>query len=365
MGSVVPTTRSKNTHGNSSSMRKRLRTNQKSTVRVGDVAKFVGYSTATVSRALNGQPGVSAEVREKVRKAGKKLGYLPNSSARALRMNRTQTIGAVIPTLNHAIYARMVEGIQKRLSVEGYGLLHTTSGYDLETECHQAMMLIERGVQGLVLVGHTHHDDLYDLLDRNQIPFINTYVYAEEAKHACVGFDNFRAAHDVADFVLQLGHRQIAMIAGISIDNDRAGDRIQGVRARLKESGIDWPSTNVAEAAYTIDAGRSAMKKLLNGAEGGFTAVICGSDILAFGALVACQEAGKSVPEDVSIVGFDNLEFSAYLSPPLTTVEVPAANMGHVAAEYLLRRLGGESDLLREDLETKLIVRQTTAPRKA
>lgn len=342
-------------------MRNRLQKKANDSVRVSDVAEFVGYSTATVSRALNNQTGVSREVREKVLTASKTLGYLPNNAARALRQKKTRIIGAVIPTLNHSIYARMVEGLQKRLALDGLALLHATSEYNLETEYRQSTMLLERGVEGLVLVGNEHHPNLKNILASRQIPYVNTYVYSSDNEAPCVGFDNFEAAYAITDFLVQLGHSHFAMIAGIRAGNDRVEQRIAGVRARLTRSDMLLPDDSIAESPYTIDGGVVAMKAL-NRSTRETTAIICGSDILAFGALSACGELGIQVPQDLSIVGFDNLEFSAHLSPPLTTVEVPAAEMGATAAEHLLNQIESSKFQSRIELETKIILRKTTAP---
>lgn len=324
------------------------------------VAKYVGYSTATVSRALNNQPGVSEKVREKIIDACKELSYLPNSAAQALRLNKTKIIGTIIPTLNHSIYARMVEGLQKHLAQNDFALLHTTCEYNQQVEYQQAITLIKRGVEGLVLVGNKHNPDLHKILKAKNIPYVNTYIYSKDVTEPCVGFENSQAVYQMTDFLLQLGHQKFAMITGKRDNNDRVEARISGARNRLKKEQLDLPNHLIIEAPYTIEGGYAAMKALET-KKNDFTALICGSDILAFGALSACKDLGISVPKDLSIVGFDNLEFSAHLSPPLTTIDVPATEMGQKAAGYLINKLKNKNNSAEKiKLKTTIILRETT-----
>lgn len=340
--------------------RKRLQ-DRPDNLNVAAIARLVGKSTATVSRALNNKEGVSREVREMVLEACARLGYMPNSSARALRRNRTDIVGAVIPTLNNSIYARMLESLQRRLAAEGIGLLHTTSAYDVEAETAQALTLVERGVQGLVMVGGRHQERLIRVLSANNIPYVSTYVHASECGGGAVGFDNMRATYQLVDFLVQLGHRRFALITGVTKDNDRVEARLRGIRARLEEAGIALDPELVTQSRYTIEGGYSAMKALAERIDR-FTALVCGSDVLAVGALSACRELGIAVPGQLSIVGFDNLEVSEHTVPPLTTINVPANDMGTRAAELLIDSIRNGRPPGNIALKTNIILRGTTAP---
>jgi LacI family transcriptional regulator len=292
----------------------------------------------------------------------RELGYMPNGAARALRSLRSRTMGIVIPTLNHAIYARLVEALQRRLAGEGYSLLVATSEYDLFQEEHQARLLVERGVEGLALIGDLHRPDLYRLLDRT--PYLNTYVYRPDTGHPCVGFDNRRAAYDLTEFLIGLGHCAFGVISAVTEGNDRASDRVAGVRAALETHGLRLPPEAVYERPYSILSGREGVR-YLRSLTPAPTAIVCGNDVLAMGSLVECRALGIGVPDQISVVGFDNLEFAAHLDPPLTTMEVPAAEMGERAAEFLLRRANGQSALPSIHLEPRLIVRRTAGPAPA
>jgi LacI family transcriptional regulator len=332
-------------------------------IRLSDIAREARVSTTTASRVFSTPEKVRPEIILRVQAVAEKLGYLPNSAARALRSRRTRMVGAIIPTLNHTIYAKEVESLNNRLRHSGYSLVITTSDYRLDSELEQARILLERGIEALVLVGDEHDPKLYRLVADQEVPYINTYVYKPEQRHACVGFDNRLAGRKLANHLIDLGHRTIGMIGGISYHNDRARERILGVREALLENGLELPGRLLTEKPYDIASGREALRYMLAATQPP-TAIVCGSDVLAFGALAECQAIGLRVPDQLSIVGFDNLEFAAHLTPPLTTIEVPAEKMGERAADFLIRQLAGDRQLEFIELEANLILRGTTSPRR-
>lgn len=335
--------------------------NARKMVRVLDVAKAAGCSSATVSRAINFPEKVRPAMYKRVMEVVESLGYSPDNAARALRSRRTRICGAVIPTLNHAIYAIETNALEERLSKAGYSLLVTTSEYDPIREFNQAKMLVERGAEGIVLVGDEHDPRLYDLLRVRHVPFINTYVFNPLSQHPCAGFDNRRSATQIVDFLLRLGHRDIGVIAGISKHNDRVKERLEGIRNALELKNLSLSRDRQVEKPYAISAGYEGMRELV-GKGGPPTAVVCFSDVLAIGALAYCADLCIAVPDEISIVGYDNLEFGAHIRPALTTLEIPAVKMGHLAADFLIQRLRGRSPLEFQELETRLIVRSTTGP---
>ena len=337
--------------------------NDEGNIRLVDVAKRADVSVATVSRVMNTPQVVRPDVRQRVNDVIKEMGYTRNAAARALRSQSNRLFGALVPTLNQAIYAAMIDALQRRLSEKGYLLVVGQTDFSPETELLHVNALIEHGAEALVLVGHAHSPELYQLLERKKIPFINTYTYSPDSGHPCVGFDNALATRQMADFVMDLGHQDVAMIVGITKNNDRATERLEGVRQAIAARGMTLNPDYVFESRYTIDGGRHAMRQLLR-LERPPTAVLTGSDVLAFGALVECKAQGIAVPEQVSIVGFDDMEFAAHLDPPLTTLQVPVAQMGKNAADYLLACVANEPRYDQVELETRLVVRKTTAKRK-
>ena len=297
----------------------------------------------------------------RIQAAIRQLGYMPNSAARALRSRRTKLIGTIVTTLDHAICASLVEALQAKLHAGGYSLVVTSSEFDPRAELEQARILVERGVEALVLLGDHHRLELYELMERKQIPFINTYAFKPDRPYSCVGFDNTLAGEKIASYLVQLGHQKIAMIAGIQKENDRASDRATGVKRELSRNGLSLRNELFCEKRYSIEAGREGLRELLR-AEIPFTAIICGSDVLAFGVLAECRALKIKVPEKLSITGFDDLEFAPHLTPPLTTIRVPKQEMGVRAAEYVIRCLESESSVQHINLEASLILRETTAP---
>ena len=326
-----------------------------------DVAALAQVSTATVSRYLNTPASVRPALRERVAAAIHRLGYVPHGAARALASSRTRTIGAVIPTVDNAIFASGIQALQRRLSAAGYTLLLACSDYDPANEVRQVESFVTRGVDGVMLVGEAHDPRVYRLLAGKAIPYVNTWIHGAASVHPCIGFDNRDAACRIARYIADIGHTEIAMIAGVTAYNDRAAERVAGVRQALAERGLRLPSHRLVESPYRIADGRRAMGRILSAPQPP-TAVICGNDVLAFGALFEAQGRGIDVPGSLSVTGFDDLELASQLDPPLTTMRVPTAEMGHRAAEYLLARLDNQPTQDRVALEVGLTVRGSTAP---
>ena len=341
--------------------RKRLQRRQSDRPTLHDVAAMAEVSTATVSRCLNARDSVTPELRARVESAIVELGYTPHGPARALASQRARTVGVVVPTLDNAIFATGIQAMQDRLSQDDYTLLLASSNYDPDQERKQVRSLIERGVDGLMLIGEARPADLYDLLDQKAIPYVNTWTYRPDGRHPSIGFDNRSSARRIAAYLIDMGHTEIAMIAGITDGNDRAADRLDGVGAGLAERGLSLAPGRVIECRYDIGDGRRALRRLM-AASPRPTAVICGNDVLAFGALFECHALGLSVPGDVSVTGFDDLELAAELSPALTTMHVPSESMGRLAAEHLLHRIDGQPAPGAIRLDVDLIIRASTGP---
>jgi LacI family transcriptional regulator len=327
-----------------------------SKITLHDVAREAGCSLATASRVMNDNQAVGDEVRERVMQTAARLGYVPNGSARALRSTQTRLVGAVIPTVDHAIYASMINALQERLGEKRISLILSTSMYDPELELQQVRRLIERGVEAVVLVGAQHKPLTLELLDRHRIPYVQTYPARSSGSGVAIGFDNESAGRAAARFLFDLGHRRLAMIAGITRDNDRAHDRVTGFMAELAAEGLDPAAVPIREAPYSVAAGAAAMQSLLTATQRP-TAVFCASDILAAGAIKQCHAAGVDVPGAISVLGFDNLEIAELTTPELTTFEVPARDMGRLAADYLTATPTQRLHLGSTELSIRLAVR--------
>jgi LacI family transcriptional regulator len=330
-------------------------------VGIRDVARRAHVSTATVSRALNRPQTVSAAVRSRVARAVEELGYVPHAAARALTTRRSQTIGAVIPTIDNAIFAKGIQALNRHLESREYHVLLATSEYDPEIEERQARNLVMRGVDGLIFMGDSHTRRLREFLKERGMPYVNTGVYRREPGEACVGFDNRAAAARAAQHLVELGHRRIAMIAGIRRHNDRATDRVLGVSEALRAAGLSLPEEWILECRYDYNEAGQALRRLLARSPRP-TAIVCGNDVLAIGALLEAQAAGVRVPAELSIVGFDDLELARHLRPSLTTMRVPTEEMWCRAADYLLAVLASSPAIDNFEIEVGLVVRESTGP---
>lgn len=331
---------------------------------LADIARAAGVSTATVSRVLNAPDSVRPVRAERVRQAIAELGYLPDGAARALASRRSMTVGAVIPTLDNAIFAHGIEAFQARLVSKGYSLILASSAYDLDTEAALVETLLQRRVDALMLVGLQHHPALIERLRGRGVPHVLCWAHDPSGELPCVGFDNRQAAALLTRHLTGLGHRRIAMIAGLTTSNDRARERVEGVRLALSETGGSLPPDALIEVPYSYAEGRAAMARLLARPVRP-SAVICGNDVLAIGALLAARDAGLDVPGDISVTGFDDLPLAGEFAPALTTVRVPAQQMGEQAAARLIADLEEDETMTTgpgSALDVTLVIRDTTGP---
>ena len=323
-----------------------------------DVAAEAQVSTATVSRCLNSPDVVSEATRQRVLDAVKALDYAPNFGARALVAKRTLTIGAVIPTMENAIFAEGIQAVQDVLQAEGYMLLVSSSGYDPEAEADAVHTLAARGADGVLLIGLDREPSVYEFLATQQIPAVIVWTHDPNGSVPSVGFDNSAAMVEMTRHALSLGHRKIGVISGRTAGNDRARDRVRGVQTALSEAGI--APAEVIETDYGIAEGGAALSALL-AQHPDLTLVICGNDVLAAGAIREARAIGRNVPGDLSITGFDDIGLAALVEPSLTTVRVPHRDMGEAAARAVLARLAGET-VAGQALPTELMLRDSLGP---
>jgi LacI family transcriptional regulator len=287
-----------------------------------------------------------------------------HAGARSLSLRRSGTVGVIVPTIDNAIFANGLQAFQRRMSEAGQVVLLAFSDYRPEQEQAQAQALLARGVDALALTGTSQRTELLALLAQRGLPWVHTGAYPAHAGCACVGFRNRAAIERVVRCLLDLGHRRIGMLAGITAHNDRASDRVAGVRAALADVGLKLPPRWLVEAPYTLQAARGGTRQLLaaGSARDAPTAIICGNDVLAFGAMLECAAAGLDVPRQLSVVGFDDLDLARQWRPALTTVHVPTEAMWTLAAEYLLARLEGTlAHAVQREIDVELVMRESTA----
>lgn len=328
---------------------------------LADVARLAKVSTATVSRCLNTPDLVVEKTRERVLAAVRELGYAPNFNARALAARRTNTFGAIIPTMDNAIFARGIQAFQEELGRHGITLLIASSAYQEDLEAEQIRTLVARGADGLLLIGYHRSPALWEFLQKRAVPALVAWSYDATAAQPAIGFDNARAMAGLMRQVLQLGHRDIGFISAPVASNDRARGRVQGARQAMSAAGLSPDDLVLEQTQYGIETGAMAFRKIMAQAPH-ITAVVCGNDVLAIGALRAAREMGLSVPGDVSITGFDDIELAMLAEPGLTTVHVPHREMGRRAASMLVQMVEGGAVVPSIELPTDIRLRQTLGP---
>lgn len=325
--------------------------------RLVDVARDAGVSPATVSRAIAQPELLSNETLVRVRTSAQRLGYSPDAAARALASGRSMTIGAVMPTLDSAIFARALQAMQATLTTEGYQLLVASHDYSERAETEAVRTLLARGVDGLMLVGAERASDTSLLLQTARVPVVLTWCGKPGMPSVTV--DNERAGALAAEHLVSLGHRRIGMISGHQQFNDRQRARMKGVRDYLDQAGIGLQQALTSQQPTSIAGGRSGCAMLLELADRP-TALIGGIDLIAIGCIAEAQARGMSVPGDLSVVGIDDLDMSAHLSPSLTTVHVPTAQIGAEAAKKLVAILQNQPVETASELAVELIVRRSS-----
>lgn len=330
-------------------------------VRIEEVARAAGVSAATVSRVLNRTALVSDDLRDRVEAAAREMGYVAHGAARALASRRSRAMGAVVPTLTNTIFSDAIEAFQQRLDAEHHTMLLATYDYDEELEYRTVRTMIERGVDGLMLVGSTHPPHLLELLEASGVPFVQTWASPRRSEHPAIGYDNGALARMVVDHLVGLGHREIGMVAGLTRHNDRVQARIAGVRGAMRRHKLRLPPERIVYTRYRIEDARAALREMQQ--RGPMpTALLANNDVVAMGLVVEAAAQGLCVPGDLSIIGVGDLEMAAHMRPPLTTVRTPKRAIGAMAADYLLARSNGRDFDLPPELSMELVVRGTTAP---
>lgn len=326
-----------------------------------EIARETGVSIATVSRVINQPEMVTEKTRLAVEQVIKRNHYVSHGMAMSLASNRSSTLGLVIPTITNSIYASSTQAIQQVAQRAGYTVLLGVSEFSPDEEEMLIRRLIERRVEGMILTGGERPDDLYALLERNGVPYIVTWKLMGSGVRPCVSFDNYEAGLMAMKHLINLGHRRIGLVCGRSSVNDRARERRRAYEDALSELGIPIDPALVFERDFEFIEGRAAMHRMLEDQEPP-TAVFCANDIQAIGAMTECQEAGIRVPQDMSIIGFDDLPVAQHTHPQLTTIRVPAKRMGHLAATKLIDWLKRGEEPTMEELPVELVVRATTGP---
>lgn len=328
------------------------------TVTIKDVAKKAGVGLGTVSRVLNNHPSVSKETRKKVLDAIKELDYNPNAIARSLKIKSTKSIGVMIPDISSAFYSDIVRGIEDIANQYKYNIILLNTDLKREKEKESLIMLKEKKADGILFISNTINDKLKKDFRSINIPLVLVATKDENNEFYSVTIDNEKAAYIATEYLIKLGHKRIAMLAGKKDDPNAGIPRINGYKRALKEHGIEVDDNLILHGDYKFKSGFQNMLKFLK-LKDKPTAIFAASDTMAVGAASCAMQHGFNIPRDFSIIGFDGIELAQYFYPPITTIKQPRYAMGAKGMEKLLKLIQGEEVEKGEVLGVELIERSS------
>ncbi|MEM1200868.1 MAG: LacI family DNA-binding transcriptional regulator [Pseudomonadota bacterium] len=328
-------------------------------VTLEDVAHLAKVSPATVSRCLNRPESVNLDKRARVNQAIQTLGYVPHGAARALASKQSRMVGAVFPAIDNTLFGTSLDAFQRTMADADYTVIVASSDYDPVREKQHVRRMLQSGIDALMLVGLARDEETYELISAHAIPYVTVWRLSGEQLHPAVGFDNRAAAEHLTGYLFSLGHERIGVLSGILEHNDRAQDRLAGVRDAYAKQGRTLADNDLIERPFGVEQGRE-MLRLIMSQETPPTAVVCGAEPLAYGAIFEAAAQNIDVPGDLSVAAFDDTWLAGQISPKLTTVRTPNMEIGEEAAKYLIATLSGVQPPLPRPLETDLIIREST-----
>ncbi|GHO65190.1 LacI family transcriptional regulator [Ktedonobacter sp. SOSP1-52] len=327
-------------------------------ITIVDVADEAGVSYATVSRVINNKAHVSPEKRERVLRAMAQLGYVVNMQARSLAGGESRVVGLLVDYLSSSYIDEIIRGIDEALDAENYDLMLYTTHRRKTKESAYVTKLTRGLADGLLLILPRNAAAYLDTLRQRQFPHVIVDYLSNKQNVPSVSATNFRGAYDAMSFLLSLGHQRIGFITG-TMELGSARDRLDGYHAALKDHGIPADSHLICEGDFTQPQGYQYAQELLSLPERP-TAIFASNDMMAFGVMEAARERGLRLPEDLSIVGFDDIPQASYVHPALTTIRQPLEEMGRSATHLLLKYIAHpNAEIERIELPTRLIIRES------
>lgn len=326
-----------------------------------DVAKRAGVSTMTVSRALNEPSKVSEEMRERVLRAVKETGYIPNHLASSLSSNRSTTIGLIVPSIDNSIYTQTIKGLSDVIKRSGYQLMIAECGYDANEEEELITTFLTHRVSGLVLHSTEHTPQAVTKIRKSGVPVVENGNIPDEPLDMVVSYSNRDASYAMTTHLGRLGYRNIAFASLYSVHNDRSRDRVAGYLAALEDLGLTPDPRLIIETSRGLGAGAEAVARVIQSVPE-VDALFCAGDVLAAGALFECQKRGWAVPGRIALASFDDVDLLRYVMPSVTTLRLPRYDIGERTAQMLLSRIIDGAEHLRGsvvDLRFEVIQRES------
>ncbi|HWQ15467.1 MAG TPA: LacI family DNA-binding transcriptional regulator [Roseiflexaceae bacterium] len=340
-------------------------------VSIIDIARAAGVASSTVSRALRDSPLISADVRTQIQRLAQEMGYTPNGIAQSLQTRRTNTVGLVVPSIADPFFGDVMRGVEEVARPAGLSIFLSAGHNDARQEAEAIETFHRRRVDGILVASSRLSDGTIQLLERVRVPIVLVNSNAEarhELLHA-VAVDDHHGARLAVEHLLALGHRAIGYLGAGNRPGANAR-RLAGYRATLAAAGVPphdaWVAIAPVEDALSVDdvaAGQALLHPLL---VAGVTAVFCFNDMVATGVLIACRELGLAVPRDMSVVGYDDIDFARYVTPALTTVRQPKLELGRLGMQMLLELLSdrpAQSQVLLPELVERASTAEISGPR--
>jgi len=328
-------------------------------VTIKDIARYTNVSTSTVSKVINNTGGVSEELERRIREAIHQFGYTPNRTARALKTRISKSIGLILPTIVNPFFPSLVRGIEDRCNSTGYSLILCNSDGETQKELMYTELLLEKQVDGIILTTVGNSIETLKRLKENDMTSVIIDRKINGYNISSVVTDNFMGARLAMEYLLELGMKRTVIISGpMFLSSSR--DRLKSCEKALAERGMTFDQNLVIEGDFMYESGYTCMRKIM-GKIKDFDSVFAFNDIMAIGAIEYLQEFNYRVPEDISVIGYDDIMFAGMYRPALTTVRQPAYDMGRTAFDLLMMKLSQETvgsiDVV---LKPELIIREST-----
>ncbi|WP_424769399.1 LacI family DNA-binding transcriptional regulator [Paenibacillus sp. sgz302251] len=339
---------------------------------IKDIAKRANVSTATISNVLNGTGSVSEKMRVKILEVIKEMNYQPNLIAKSLKLKKTKTIGVIVEDVTSFNSAEIIDGINEYAENEGFSILLTNmrllkrlgkaqeyanTGVVKQLAEQAFKEILNKQVEGLIYIG-AHPRDVTGIIQNTTLPTVYTYCYTSNDDDYSINYDDHLGAYEATKHLIDLGHKRIAVISGL-FNSNPSRERFNGYYQAIMDNQLDFDPALIKTGDWEFDSGHRLTSELLSTVQKP-TAILAMNDNMAAGAIDACKNKGLRVPEDISVIGFDDREFSSYISPRLTTMKLPLHEMGTEAMSSIMDILAGnESAIRNKKLKCTLIQRQS------
>lgn len=336
------------------------------TYSIAEIAEICNVSKATVSRVINDNPrGVGEETRQRVLKTIRELNYRPNALARSVATARSGMVGLIVPDVSNFFYPKVIRGVMDYMDTKGYSVIVGNSDYNPEREARELLNLVDKRVDGIILCSGTSNRKFLKEFRKYQIPIgLMGRSFDMALSDVSISGDNVKGAFKSVDYLVQAGYRKIAFVEG-NFTTSGGGQRLEGYRQALAAAGIEVDESILLEGDYTIEFGRKAAEELMSREEK-VEAVVTGSDLIAIGMVAQFQEDGVRIPEDLEVIGYDNIELAGVFQPSLSTISKPHYDMARFIAEQLVKVIEGERvQLPHMKVEPELVLRETTRKRES